>query len=98
MVCDKDCKVPTVYLAIFQLALGDKKYYLYCMHMLNAWEKWEQYQMLSHVEQKTNTKTEKKNEYSFIFINSSVNFEQSDPKAGAEMVSSVKQFLFLTVS
>lgn len=25
MVCDKDCKVPTVYLDIFQLALRDKK-------------------------------------------------------------------------
>lgn len=67
MVCDKDCKVPNVYLAIFQLALGDKKNYLYCIYILNAWEKWEQYQMLTDVEQKTNTKTEKKlNTLSFL--------------------------------
>lgn len=55
MVCDKDCKVPTVYLDIFQLALRDKKNYLYCMCKLNDWENREQYQMLTDVEQKTNT-------------------------------------------
>lgn len=53
MMCDKDCKVPTVYLAIFQLALRDKKKNLYSMHTVSDWENREHYQMLTDGEQKT---------------------------------------------
>lgn len=51
MVCDKDCKMPTMYLVIFHLAFSDKKENdLHRTYTLNDWENRKQHKILKDSE------------------------------------------------
>lgn len=78
MMCDKDCKVPTVYLAIFQLALRDKKK----ISVFYAYGEWlGKQRALSNAYRwrAENHQHRQKTKCFFIFLNSTANFGQNEP-------------------
>lgn len=76
MMCDKDCKVPTVYLAIFQLALRDKKIIcIVCIRWMTG--KTDSSIKCLQMESRKPTTQTKNIKCSFIFLNSSANFGQN---------------------